>query len=138
MGERTVILDCDVIQADGGTRTTAITGAFIAMALAFQKLRNDGKIGKIPVIDYLAAVSVGIVEGRPCLDLCYLEDAQADVDMNIVMTESGNFVEIQGTAEQDSFSRDQMNDLISLAEKGIGELVKLQREIVDIPLLEKK
>ena len=117
---------------------TAITGAFVAMALAFQKLKNDGKLGKIPVLDYLAAVSVGIVEGRPCLDLCYLEDAQAEVDMNVVMTGSGNFVEIQGTAEQEAFSRDQMNQLVSLAEKGVKELVKLQREIVDIPLMEKK
>ena len=135
LGERTIIIDCDVIQADGGTRTAAITGGFVAMALAMNKLHNDGKIGKIPVFDYLAAVSVGVVEGNSALDLCYLEDAQAEVDMNVVMTGSGKFVELQGTAEQSPFCRERMLNLVDLATEGIKQLVAIQKNIVDIPLL---
>ena len=135
LGERTIILDCDVIQADGGTRTTAITGAFVAMALACDQLLKDGKIGKIPIKDYIGAVSVGIVEGNPVVDLCYIEDAQADVDMNIVMTGSGDFVEIQGTGENTPFSYKSMIDMIDLARQGINQMIELQKKIVDIPLL---
>lgn len=133
LGERTIILDCDVIQADGGTRTAAITGAFVAMVLACQKLLQDGKLGKLPVVDYVAAVSVGIVEGQPVLDLCYLEDNQAEVDMNVVMTGSGKFVEIQGTAERATFSFEQMKTLLQLAEHGIKQLINLQQQIVKLP-----
>ncbi len=135
MGERTLILDCDVIQADGGTRTAAITGAFVAMALAFQRLLEDGKLGKIPITDYLAAVSVGIVEGGAVLDLCYLEDAQADVDMNVAMTGSGEFVEVQGTGEDSTFSYEQMKKLIKLSETGIRQLIEMQKDIIKVPLL---
>lgn len=135
LGERTIILDCDVIQADGGTRTAAITGAFVALAFALKRLYEEGKIGKIPIKDYIAATSVGVVEGRPVLDLCYLEDAQADVDMNIVMTGSGEFAEIQGTAEGKTFSEETMIELLRLAKKGIKEIIEYQRQIIDIPLL---
>lgn len=132
IGDRTVIIDCDVIHADGGTRTAAITGAFIALVQAFQRLKVEGKISELPVTDFLAAVSVGVVEGMPALDLCYLEDAQAEVDMNIIMTEKGEFVEIQGTAEHNPFSKELMNQMIALSEKGIKELINLQKQILGI------
>ncbi len=138
LGERTVILDCDVIQADGGTRTAAITGAFVALALALKNLHENGKLGKIPIKDYLAAVSVGVVEGRPVLDLCYLEDAQAQVDMNVVMTGSGDYVEVQGTAEGQPFSHDMMMRLLDLARSGIETLISLQKNVIDIPLIGSK
>lgn len=133
-GERTITIDCDVIEADGGTRTAAITGGFVALALAIENLREQQQIGKNARIlkDYLAAVSVGIVEGRPVLDLCYLEDSQAETDMNVVMTGSGEFVEIQGTAEGSPFSRALLDDLLGLASEGIEELVKLQKAVVTI------
>ncbi|MCD6386215.1 ribonuclease PH [Candidatus Sumerlaeota bacterium] len=135
LGERTIILDCDVIQADGGTRTAAITGGFVALALALRHLHEDGKIGKLPIKDYIAATSVGIVEGRAVLDLCYLEDAQADVDMNVVMTGSGEFAEVQGTAEGNTFSEDMMIELLHLARQGIKKIIEYQRQIIEIPLL---
>jgi len=130
LGELTVWLDCDVLQADGGTRTAAITGSFLAMVSAFSKLKNDGELKTIPVIDYLAAISVGKVGGEALLDLCFEEDNQAEVDMNIVMTGKKEFVEIQGTAEKKSFSQSELNDFIALAAKGIVDLVKLEKEVL--------
>ena len=132
MGVRTATLDCDVIQADGGTRCASIGGAFVALALAFSNLRKVGLIKESPLRDYLAAVSVGIVDGEPCLDLCYTEDSSADVDMNVVMTGKGELVEVQGTAEHRSFSRKEMDRLLDLAWKGISEIVDLQRRLVSL------
>jgi ribonuclease PH len=129
IGERTVWIDCDVIQADGGTRTASITGAFVALALAMEKVMNAGKIKEWPITDYLAAVSVGIdSEKGELLDLCYVEDAAAEVDMNVVMTGQHQFVELQGTGEEATFSREQLNVLLELAEKGIDALISIQRE----------
>jgi len=128
LGERTIWLDCDVIQADGGTRTTAITGAFIAMVEALAKLGEREGWKRLPISDVIAATSVGIVDGRPLLDLCYLEDANAQVDMNVVMTERGNIVEIQGTAEGWPFMKDEMYALIDLAERGIAQLIAASRQ----------
>jgi ribonuclease PH len=136
LGERTVWIDCDVIQADGGTRTASITGAFIAINDALYHALRNGIIEKNPVKDYLAAVSVGIINNEPRLDLCYAEDSAAEVDMNIVMTGSGKIVEIQGTAESEPFSRDMLNSLLSLAEKGVGEIIKIQREILKSNMLQ--
>jgi len=132
LGERTVMLDCDVIQADGGTRTASITGAFVAMAAAFQQLARYGAIKRSPLRDYVAATSVGIVRGSPMLDLCYEEDSQADVDMNVVMTGSGKFVEVQATAEHNAFDDAQMASLIALARTGIARLVELQKAAVQL------
>src|SRR5579862_7754850 len=129
LGERSVILDCDVLQADGGTRCAAITGAHIALAAALRQLVKFGALKKTPVRDFVAAVSVGIVGGVPMLDLCYQEDSQADVDMNIVMTGSGRFVELQATAEKIAFDDDQMAELIALARHGIAELIEVQRAL---------
>jgi ribonuclease PH len=128
LGERTIWLDCDVLQADGGTRTTAITGAFIALVEAVDHLKREKKIERWPIEDFVAAVSAGIVEGRLLLDLAYEEDSRAAVDMNMVMTGKGEFVEIQGTGEEASFSREEMDKLLALGEKGIKELLKLQKE----------
>ena len=131
MGERTIYLDCDVIQADGGTRTASITGAFVALVLAYRKLYNNGKIAApLPVTDYVAAVSVGILNGQPMLDLAYDEDSKAEVDMNVVKTGSGEFIEIQGTAESKPFNKDQMNVMLDLASAGIERLVEQQRAIL--------
>ncbi len=127
LGERTIHLDCDVLQADGGTRTAAITGAFVAMQDAVSKLLAQGKLEQSPIRDHVAAISVGMVQGRPLLDLEYTEDSSCDTDMNIVMTGTGHFVEVQGTAEGAAFSRAEMELLLALAEKGIGELVTLQK-----------
>ncbi len=127
LGERTIYLDCDVIQADGGTRTAAITGAFVAAQDAVNKLMTDGKLKESPIIDHVAAISVGIVQGTPLLDLEYTEDSTCDTDMNVVMTGAGNFVEVQGTAEGAAFTRVEMDALLALAEKGILQLVALQR-----------
>ena len=127
LGERTVILDCDVIQADGGTRTAAITGACVALALAFQALVKAGTLGKSPLKQLVAATSVGIVEGASLLDLCYEEDSQAQVDMNVVMTADGGLVETQATAEKGSYSRAQLNGLIDLAEIGLEQIFALQQ-----------
>lgn len=131
LGERTIYLDCDVIQADGGTRTASITGAFVALILALRKLYNEGKIAApLPVSDYVAAVSVGIIDGQPMLDLEYSEDSRAEVDMNIVRTGSGHFIEIQGTAESKPFNQDQMGIMIQLASQGISRLVEIQKSLL--------
>jgi len=130
LGERTIWVDCDVIQADGGTRTTAITGGFVAMVLAMDKLRRQGAIARIPVTDYVAATSVGIIDGIPMLDLAYEEDSRAEVDMNVVKTSDGRFIELQGTAETRPFDRRQLDALLELAETGIEALMGKQREIV--------
>ena len=128
LGERTIQLDCDVIQADGGTRTASITGAFVAAQDAVNKLIAQGKLSKSPIIASVAAISVGIVQGTPLLDLEYTEDSACDTDMNVVMTGAGHFVEVQGTAEGAAFSRQEMNSLLALAEKGIGELMVMQQQ----------
>jgi len=130
LGERTVWLDCDVIQADGGTRCASITGAFVALVLALGKLKQGDQIRTIPVSDYVAATSVGIVGGMPLLDLAYSEDSKADVDMNIVKTSDGRFIEIQGTAEAEPFGTDALTGLLALADKGITDLIAKQRAIV--------
>ncbi|MBI5024796.1 MAG: ribonuclease PH [Candidatus Omnitrophica bacterium] len=130
LGERTVKIDCDVIQADGGTRTASITGGFIALALALDKIKKQNLIDRAPLTDYVAAVSAGIYKGQPLLDLNYEEDSCADMDMNVVMVGSGKFVEVQGTAERAPFSRQQMDKLLNLAAQGIRELIKMQRKYV--------
>ena len=127
LGERTIYLDCDVIQADGGTRTAAITGAFVAAHDAVSKLIADGKLKESPIIDHVAAISVGIVQRSPLLDLEYIEDVACDTDMNVVMTGAGNFVEVQGTAEGAAFTRAEMDALLGLADQGIRELVGMQK-----------
>jgi ribonuclease PH len=127
LGERTISLDCDVIQADGGTRTASITGAFVAAQDAVNKLIAQGKLTESPIIQSVAAISVGIVQGTPLLDLEYTEDSACDTDMNVVMTGAGSFVEVQGTAEGAAFSRKEMDQLLALAEKGIAELIALQK-----------
>ncbi len=129
LGERTIQLDCDVIQADGGTRTASITGAFVAAQDAVNKLMAQGKLTQSPIIASVAAISVGIVQGTPLLDLEYTEDSACDTDMNVVMTGAGHFVEVQGTAEGAAFSRLEMNSLLALAEKGIGELMAMQQSL---------
>jgi len=133
IGERTFWMDCDVIQADGGTRTAAITGAYVALADAVDYSIRNGLIDRNPIKDYLAAVSVGIVNGEIVLDLCYAEDSRAEVDMNIVMTGSGRFVEIQGTAEAIPFSKDDMENMMALATKGIMRLIELQKAEIGKP-----
>jgi ribonuclease PH len=130
LGERTVWMDCDVIQADGGTRTASITGAFVALVLALDRLKQAGTLKAIPVGDYVAATSVGIIDGTPMLDLCYEEDVRAETDMNLVITGDGKFIEVQGTAETTPFDRAGLDALLQLAEKGIKELVARQRAIV--------
>lgn len=130
VGERTIWIDCDVIQADGGTRTAAITGSFVALVDAFYKLYENGQISSIPISSYLAAISVGIGEDGPILDLCYEEDHKALVDMNIVMTDKNEFVEIQGTGEETTFSRRELNELLDLAELGIKNLIQIQKDVL--------
>ena len=130
VGQRTFWIDCDVIRADGGTRTAAITGAFICLHDAFTHAVRNKLIQKHPVTDFLAAISVGVVRGRPVLDLCYEEDSAAEVDMNIVMTGTGNLVEVQGTAEGAPFSLDTMNQLLDLAKGGISSLIALQKDLI--------
>lgn len=130
MGERTIWIDCDVIQGDGGTRTASITGSFIALADALIKLKKNGLISKIPLKGFVAATSVGIINGDLLLDLSYEEDSKADVDMNIVMTAKGEFIEIQGTAERKTFAKEQMDKLLELARKGIEELIDLQKSLL--------
>ena len=130
LGERTIWIDCDVLQADGGTRTASITGGFVALALSLQRLRDNGFVKNVPLTDFVAATSVGVVGGVPMLDLAYEEDSRADVDMNIVKTGDGRFIEVQGTAEGPPFERSALDSLMQLAEDGIRELVALQREIV--------
>ncbi len=128
LGERTITLDCDVIQADGGTRTTALSGAFVALCIALSALREKGTLRGWPVVDWLGAISVGIVDKTPLLDLTYEEDSRAEVDMNVVMTGDGRFVEIQGTAEQNPFSRAELDRLLALARTGIDRIAEHQRE----------
>ncbi len=130
LGDNSILIDCDVIQADGGTRTASITGGFVAMVLAMAKAKRQKLIDTIPIKDYVAAISVGIVKGKLCLDLDYDNDSSADVDMNVVMTGSGKMIEVQGTAEGEPFSRKEMTDLISLAAKGIQQLVLGQKKLV--------
>lgn len=132
LGERTITLDCDVLQADGGTRTASITGAFVALAAAVQQLMDFKLLKKSPLRDYVAATSAGILAGKPILDLCYEEDSRADVDMNVVMTGAGRFVEVQATAEHASFDDPQMAGLIALARAGIAELVEAQKRAVPL------
>ena len=132
LGERSVLIDCDVIQADGGTRTAAITGAFIAFADALLFLKSKEKIPTVPLADYLAAISVGKVDGEVVLDLNYEEDSQAEVDMNVVMTGKGQFVEVQGTAEKTPFHKKTLDQMLKLASKGIQELIETQRKILGI------
>ena len=132
LGERTIYIDCDVIQADGGTRTASITGAYIAVYETLEALVKKGVISSMPVLDSVAAVSVGIVGGRALLDLNYEEDSTAEVDMNIIMTGSGKFVEVQGTAETEPFSKESLAELISLASKGISELASIQKNSLGI------
>jgi ribonuclease PH len=129
LGERSIILDCDVLQADGGTRTAAITGAYIALSMAVRKLLKFGTLKRSPIRDYVAATSVGVVGGIPMLDLCYQEDSQAAVDMNVVMTGSGQFVELQATAEKTAFDDEQLASLVALARAGIAELIVIQKSL---------
>ena len=129
-GERSIYVDCDVIQADGGTRTAAITGGFVALVLAFERLREQGAIAQLPITDYVAATSVGIIDGEPRLDLAYEEDSRAEVDMNVVKTSDGRFIEVQGTAETKPFNRAALDELLAIADVGIKQLVEKQREVV--------
>src|SRR6187397_2988247 len=130
LGERTITLDCDVIQADGGTRTASITGAFVALVLALQQMREQDIIRTMPITDFVAATSVGILEGMPMLDLAYVEDSKADVDMNVVKTGAGLYIELQGTAEALPFGREALNRLLDLGDTGIRQLIALQRGFV--------
>jgi ribonuclease PH len=130
LGERTIWIDCDVIQADGGTRTASISGGFVALVLALQRLKQQGTVSQVPITDHVAAISVGIVNATPLLDLAYEEDSNAEVDMNVVMTGNGRFIEIQGTAEGAPFSRSAHDAMLALAESGITRLVAMQKEIV--------
>ncbi len=132
LGERQIYLDCDVIQADGGTRCASITGAYVALALACRKLVKHGTVKTNPILSEVAAVSVGIIEGTTILDLAYEEDSNADVDMNIVCTGSGKFIEIQGTAEREPFSREQMDEMLALAEIGVNKLFEIQRNVLNL------
>ena len=127
LGERSILIDCDVIQADGGTRTASVTGAFVALALALQKLVEAGTLSAVPLTDSVTAVSVGIVDGTPLLDLCYEEDSRADVDMNLVMTSANKFVEVQATAEHQAFNDDQLQKLIGLGRSGLKDLLAKQK-----------
>lgn len=131
IGERTIWMDCDVIEADGGTRTAAITGAFICLSDALKYALRNGLIDKTPLKDYLAAISVGVVNGEPRIDLCYSEDSMAEVDMNVVMTGDGKIVEIQGTAEGTPFSKTALDSLMKLAEEGINSLIHMQKKLIE-------
>ncbi|MFT9849817.1 ribonuclease PH [Aneurinibacillus sp. REN35] len=130
LGERTIWLDCDVIQADGGTRTASVTGAYVAMVMAMGKLIEKQSLTKLPVTDFLAAVSVGILQDKPHLDLCYVEDSQAKVDMNIVMTGQGKYVEVQGTGEEAPFSPEELQGMLTYGQKGVMDLVSIQKEVL--------
>jgi ribonuclease PH len=132
LGEQTVILDCDVLQADGGTRTASITGAFAALGIALRRMVECGALKAMPLKDYVAAISAGMVEGEPRVDLCYEEDSRADVDMNVVMTGAGSFVEVQATAEQTPFDDSQMERLLAMARTSIAQLIEIQKGIVKL------
>jgi ribonuclease PH len=133
LGERTVIVDCDVLQADGGTRTASITGAFVALGLALEQMVEYGTLPRLPILDYVAAISVGIVGGAAAADLCYDEDSRADVDMNVVMTGAGGLVEVQATAERVPFDEGQLSGLLALARTAIAQLVEVQKAFVKLP-----
>jgi ribonuclease PH len=133
LGERSVIVDCDVLQADGGTRTASITGAFVALSIAFVQLEESGAVTSMPLVDSVSAISVGIIDGVPCLDLNYVEDVKAGVDMNVVMTGAGRLVEVQGTAEHGTFDRAELDQLLDFATKGIGELTAEQEKTLGAP-----
>lgn len=128
LGERTIWIDCDVISADGGTRTASITGAYVAMVLAMEKLMDKGLLNQLPTTDWVAAISVGVCSGTPLLDLCYTEDASADVDMNVIMNGKGDFIELQGTGESRPFNRSELDALLALAEKGIRNMIVVQQK----------
>lgn len=130
LGERTLICDCDVLQADGGTRTASITGAYLAMALAVKRLMDNNKLEENPLTHLCAAISVGIVQGKACLDLCYQEDSQADVDMNVVMNDMGQLIEIQGTGEGQTFTQTELMDMLKLADLGIQSLIEAQKKVL--------
>jgi ribonuclease PH len=130
LGERTIWIDCDVLQGDGGTRTASITGSFIALVDALQKIKKTGLISAVPITDYVAATSVGIVDGKALLDLTYEEDSKAEVDMNVVMTGKGEFIEIQGTAERKPFDKEKMDGLLKLAKKGVEDLIAEQKKLL--------
>ena len=132
LGERTIQIDCDVIQADGGTRTASITGAFVALYDAVEKLLSDQLIKSTPILDHVAAISTGIYKGTPVLDLDYIEDSACDTDMNVVMTGDSGLVEIQGTAEGVSFSRKELNHMLDMAQSGIEELISIQKRVLEI------
>ncbi len=132
LGEQSIWIDCDVIQADGGTRTAAITGAFMALYLCFKRMVDENKLKEIPLSEFLAAVSVGVVDGTPVLDLDFREDSSADVDMNVVMTGSGRIIEIQGTAEGNPFTEDELANMLGLARKGINDLIAMQRRCLTV------
>lgn len=132
LGERTLMIDCDVLQADGGTRTASITGAYVATMIALQKLIDAGELPANVVKASVAAISVGIVNGKPLLDLCYVEDSQADVDFNVVMTGEGKYIEVQGTGEGEAFSKQELDAILALAEKGIRELLEEQEKVLNI------
>ncbi len=134
LGERTLVLDCDVLQADGGTRTASVSGAFVAMAMAMQRLLEAGRVKRLPLRQYLAAISVGMVQGEAVLDLNYQEDSHAEVDMNVVMTGDGRYAEIQATAESQPFSDEQARKLLELARAGIGQIMEAQHAILKLPL----
>ncbi len=131
LGERSIWIDCDVIEADGGTRTASITGGFIALALALKKLVEEGVLPESPINSYVAAVSVGVVDGEARLDLEYEEDSVAEVDMNVIMSDQGEYIEIQGTGEEKPFSKESLNTLLGLAEKGIMELIEIQKQVIE-------
>ncbi|EMS69499.1 ribonuclease PH [Ruminiclostridium cellobioparum] len=130
LGERTITIDCDVIQADGGTRTASITGGYVALVDACRKLKENGLISKMPVTGYVAATSVGVVNEQELLDLCYVEDSAAEVDMNVIMSDKGEFIEIQATGEKNSFSKKQLDILLIIAQKGIEQLIQIQKEVL--------
>jgi ribonuclease PH len=130
LGEMTIYIDCDVIQADGGTRTASITGSFVALVDALNKLVQQGKLSALPLIGYIAAISVGIKDGDVILDLNYAEDSTCQVDMNVVMTDKGQFVEVQGTGEESPFSREELQKMLELAEKGVNELIEVQKRVL--------
>ncbi|EKD81386.1 MAG: hypothetical protein ACD_39C01832G0004 [uncultured bacterium] len=130
LGPRTLMIDCDVIQADGGTRTASITGAMVALEMAVKKLMAEGKLTENPIVNKVAAVSIGIVDGKPCLDLDYIEDSRAETDLNLVMNAKGAFIEVQGTAEDGTFSRSELDEMLKMGEAGIKKLFELQAQAV--------
>ena len=130
LGERSITLDCDVIQADGGTRTASISGAYVALAIAVQRLQASGRLKKNPLHGQVAAISVGIYRGTPVLDLDYAEDSNAETDMNVVMSEQGGFIEVQGTAEGETYSREELNAMLDLADQGIRQIIRIQRDAI--------